>query len=143
MNRVVVFFLGILTGVALTLIILIGIGYYAVNNYDIHQSGVTYTPSVLVESDNDVLEEDSLASIQNRQYIEVTGRKGEVSLYINMPKDSVKCLLGKPSRVNMNSYGPFTTEEWNYDLPGRRTGSSIGHLKISFRNGLLQNVNEY
>jgi len=50
------------------------------------------------------------------QHIDVKGKKGEVTLYVGMPKDSVLMLVGKPDNVNLYSSGGTTSEGWNYNL---------------------------
>ena len=44
------------------------------------------------------------------QYIEVKGKKGNVTLHTGMLKDSVQILVGKPDEVNLNTYGSSTHE---------------------------------
>ena len=72
------------------------------------------------------------------QYIEVTGKQGEVTLYTGMPKDSVRILLGKPDEVNLRSYSFGSTEDWGYKINNQYTSD----LNVSFSDGKLESVRQ-
>jgi hypothetical protein len=88
----------------------------------------------------------SLGSNQNKQIenkktiqkIEVKGKKGRVSLYVGIPKDSVELLLGKPDDVRLNSMSSDTYENWGYKLKN----DYISDLEISFKNGKMTSVDQ-
>ncbi|MDR0895906.1 MAG: hypothetical protein LBN06_11510 [Prevotellaceae bacterium] len=72
------------------------------------------------------------------QYVEVNGRKGNVTLRIGMPKDSVRMLVGKPSSVDLRSHGFGTFEDWGYKLKN----NYISDLEIHFMDGVLTSVRQ-
>ena len=79
--------------------------------------------------------------IENRktiQKVEVKGKKGRVSLYVGIPKDSVELLLGKPDDVRLNTLSTDTYEDWGYKLKN----SYIPDLEISFKNGRMTSVDQ-
>lgn len=78
----------------------------------------------------------------NIQYIEVTGRNGDVTLHTYMPKDSVKILVGKPTRTNLMTIGSNNIEQWEYDFPGEGRYGNTRQLWINFENGKLDLVQE-
>ena len=59
------------------------------------------------------------------QYIEVKGKKGNVTLHTGMTKDSVRILVGKPDNVELRSYGN-ALEDWGYKI--RNSSVSAGLL---------------
>ena len=67
------------------------------------------------------------------QYIEVTGKKGDVTLHTGMPKDSVK-----PDEVNLYEIDNTHHEKWGYKLKEEYTAD----LKIDFENGELTGVSQ-
>lgn len=71
------------------------------------------------------------------------GRKGEVSLFTDMPKDSARVLMGKPTSVNMRSYGGVVTEEWKYEFPGEGKYGLGRSMTLEFRNGKLESIRDY
>lgn len=74
----------------------------------------------------------------NIQYIEVTGKNGPATLHNYMTKDSVKILLGKPDKTDMQSFGTnLVHENWRYEINDDYT------LSLDFENGMLTNVNQY
>lgn len=73
------------------------------------------------------------------QYVEVTGKKGDVKLHIGMEKDSVQILVGKPDDVNIHSLGNTTFENWGYNL-NKEYGTD---LDIDFENGRLKGLRQY
>ena len=74
----------------------------------------------------------------NIQYIEVTGKNGPATLHNYITKDSVKILLGKPDKADMQSFGTnLVHENWRYEINDDYT------LSLDFENGMLTNVNQY
>jgi len=71
-------------------------------------------------------------------YVEVRGKKGEVSLFVGMHKDSAKVLLGKPDEVRLNTIGRSTYEHWGYKIKK----SYIADLNVDFENGKLTGVTQ-
>lgn len=72
------------------------------------------------------------------QYVEVKGKKGNVTLHTGMPKDSVQRLVGKPDQVDLRSYGSTTLEDWGYKIKN----SYVSDLDIHFENGKLKSVRQ-
>ena len=70
------------------------------------------------------------------QYIEVTGRNGNVKLHTGMAKDSVQILVGKPDEVNFHSNGSISFEGWGYKLKNKY----VSDLNIDFIDGKLNGV---
>lgn len=96
--------------------------------------------------DEDVIEYDhsiKAKPVQNIQYVEIRGKKGEVTVHTNMSKDSVKLLVGKPTRTNLITMGSDAHEKWEYDFPGEGQFGTIRELQISFVNGELKEIREY
>jgi hypothetical protein len=73
----------------------------------------------------------------NVQYIEVRGRKGNVTLHTGMSKDSVRILLGKPDEVELRSYGN-ALEDWGYKIKNRY----MSDLEINFEDGKLKSLRQ-
>ncbi len=71
------------------------------------------------------------------QYIEVKGKKGNVTLHTGMPKDSVRILVGKPDEVELRSYGN-ALEDWGYKIKN----GYISDLEINFENGKLKSLRQ-
>lgn len=138
MNRGLVFFLGFLTGIAAAVIGIMFLGYLLANNPGLYPVENTPEPVERVIK----VEEDTILDVSKRQYVEVRGRKGEVSLYVGMPKDSVKTLVGKPTKVNMRTMGPFVFEDWVYIFPGQGAYGGHRHLTINFTDGALNSIQE-
>jgi hypothetical protein len=79
------------------------------------------------------------------QYIEVKGKKGNVTLHTGMPKDSVQILVGKPDQVSLNTYGSSTHESWGYKINNKHglpKEYQISDLDIDFVDGKLKNVRQ-
>ena len=72
------------------------------------------------------------------QYIEVKGKKGNVTLHTGMSKDSVRILVGKPDKVELRPFNFSTLEEWGYKIKN----NYITDLEISFEAGKLTSVRE-
>ena len=73
------------------------------------------------------------------QYIEVKGKKGNVTLHTGMPKDSVQILIGKSDKVDLHSIGNTTYETWGYKL---KKNSYYPDLNIEFKDGKLKSVRQ-
>lgn len=71
------------------------------------------------------------------QYIEVKGKKGNVTLHTGMTKDSVQILLGKPDNVELRSYGN-ALEDWGYKIRDNYTPD----LVINFEAGKLKSLRQ-
>lgn len=72
------------------------------------------------------------------QYVEVKGKKGNVTIHTGMPKDSVQLLVGKPDKVNLYSIGNTTHETWGYKLKN----NYLSDLDIEFEDGKLKSVRQ-
>ena len=71
------------------------------------------------------------------QYIEVRGKKGNVTLHTGMSKDSVRILVGKPDEVELRSYGN-ALEDWGYKI----RNSYVSDLEINFEGGKLKSLRQ-
>jgi hypothetical protein len=71
------------------------------------------------------------------QYIEVKGKKGNVTLHTGMTKDSVRTLVGKPDNVELRSYGN-ALEDWGYKI----RNSYLPDLEINFEAGKLKSLRQ-
>lgn len=71
------------------------------------------------------------------QYIEVKGKKGNVTLHTGMTKDSVRILLGKPENVALRSYGN-ALEDWGYKI----RNNYVPDLEINFEAGKLKSLRQ-
>lgn len=71
------------------------------------------------------------------QYIEVKGKKGNVTLHTGMPKDSVRLLVGKPDNVALRSYGN-ALEDWGYKI----RSNYVPDLEINFEAGKLKSLRQ-
>jgi hypothetical protein len=79
------------------------------------------------------------------QYIEIKGKKGNVTLHIGMPKDSVKILVGKPDEVNLDEIGNIHFEKWGYKITNKHRVPAeyqMPDLNIDFKNGRLNGVRQ-
>ncbi len=74
-----------------------------------------------------------------KQWFELPTKDGEISMYVNMPKDSVKLVMGKPNSVDVMSFGQSVRETWEY----RRSNRFSSDITITFLNGELINVSQY
>lgn len=70
---------------------------------------------------------------------EISTKNGLVKLYISMPKDEIKNLLGIPSTTDMYTSSNTVYEKWNY--MGRN--SVIPEFTFHFENGKLKSYNQY
>ena len=72
-----------------------------------------------------------------KHWIEIKSpRGGYVEVYIGMPSEEVKKLLGRPKSVTVNTYGDEVHEDWRYDLSG------YSWITIDFRDGKLRSVHQ-
>lgn len=71
------------------------------------------------------------------QYIEVKGKKGNVTLHTGMTKDSVRILVGKPDNVELRSYGN-ALEDWGYKIRNKY----VPDLEINFEAGKLKSLRQ-
>ena len=71
------------------------------------------------------------------QYIEVKGKKGNVTLHTGMTKDSVRRLVGKPDNVELRSYGN-ALEDWGYKI----RNNYMPDLEINFEAGKLKSLRQ-
>ena len=71
------------------------------------------------------------------QYIEVKGKKGNVTLHTGMTKDSVRILVGKPDNVELRSYGN-ALEDWGYKI----RNNYVPDLEINFEAGKLKSLRQ-
>ncbi len=71
------------------------------------------------------------------QYLEVKGKKGNVTLHTGMTKDSVRILVGKPDNVALRSYGN-ALEDWGYKI----RNNYVPDLEINFEAGKLKSLRQ-
>lgn len=71
------------------------------------------------------------------QYIEIKGKKGNVTLHTGMTKDSVRILVGKPDNVALRSYGN-ALEDWGYKI----RNNYVPDLEINFEAGKLKSLRQ-
>ena len=114
MKGVLIFIGGVITGVLLTLFFL-------------------FVLALGVKSKQNVGENAQI------QYIDVKGRKGNVTLHTGMQKDSVLILVGKPEEVRLNTIGNTTYETWGYKLRNKY----VSDLNIEFEDGELKGVRQH
>lgn len=96
--------------------------------------------------DEEVIVQDFLKQakpVENIQYIDIRGKHGEVTVHTYMSKDSVKILVGKPTRVDLRTYGNDAHEDWEYIFQGEGLYGTPRELRISFINGKLKEIHEY
>jgi hypothetical protein len=72
------------------------------------------------------------------EYIEIKGKKGNVTLHTGMPKDSVQMLVGKADKVDLYKIGYTNYEKWGYKLKNKY----ISDLDIEFKDGKLEGVRQ-
>jgi len=80
---------------------------------------------------------ENLSQDAEVQYIEVKGRKGNVTLHTGMTKDSVRILVGKPDNVELRSYGN-ALEDWGYKI----RNNYVPDLEINFEAGKLKSLRQ-
>lgn len=76
--------------------------------------------------------------IEQVHYIEVRGKKGNVTLHTGMSKDSVKILVGKPDETQLREFLNTYHETWGYKLKNKY----ISDLDIDFEDGKLKGVRQ-
>lgn len=69
-------------------------------------------------------------------YVEVTGKKGNVTLHTGMSKDSVQILVGIPDEIDSYEIGNTYYEKWGYKIENEYTSD----LNIDFEDGKLKSV---
>ena len=123
MKQILIFICGMIAGVLL----LYAIGYRK--------------ESVVREQLGRELIESSSQNLTNHdtevQYVEVKGKKGNVTLHTGMSKDSVRILVGKPDNVELRSYGN-ALEDWGYKI----RNNYVADLEINFENGKLKSLRQ-
>ncbi len=72
------------------------------------------------------------------QFIEVKGKKGNVTLHTGMLKDSVQILVGKADKVDLHSIESTAYEIWGYKLKN----NYYSDLNIEFKDGKLKGVRQ-
>ena len=86
----------------------------------------------------EALEPDSTVESESKDMIEIKSpRGGYVNVYIGMPKDEVKAVLGRPDKVDVNTFLGAVSETWQYDMP------NYSRMTIEFRDGKLEIINQY
>jgi hypothetical protein len=83
------------------------------------------------------LSDNSVNQDAEVQYIEVKGKKGNVTLHTGMTKDSVRLLVGKPDNVALRSYGN-ALEDWGYKI----RNNYVPDLEINFEAGKLKSLRQ-
>ncbi len=121
----------------------IGIGITCVSCVMILRFLIFYTALFFVANESlkyptPVLTEEARLPSDGPDYIEIRGKKGYVSVYFGMPKDSVKLLLGKPDEVEYSKIGKEAHETWSYKIRNRY----IADLRFEFRNGRMNRVDQ-
>lgn len=136
MNKGIMFLLGFFSGVFVTLIICATLWFGILAK---HIKTANYSKEYPeTEMTKDATTDLGMAS-DGRNYIDVHSKKGIVSLYFGMPKDSVKVLMGRPNRTSAMRKG---RESWDYDIPGAgRHGSSL-NVSLDFEDNKLSSVSE-
>jgi hypothetical protein len=81
---------------------------------------------------------ESINQVAEVQYVEVKGKKGNVTLHTGMPKDSVQALVGKPDKVDLHSIGNTAYESWGYKLKN----NYVSDLDIEFKDGKLKSIRQ-
>ncbi|MBS1523760.1 MAG: hypothetical protein JST50_22340 [Bacteroidetes bacterium] len=79
------------------------------------------------------------------QFIEIKGKKGNVTLHTGMSKDSVRILVGKPDKVNLYEITHTSYEEWGYKIINKHgipTEYQMPDLHIDFKDGRLSGVRQ-
>jgi hypothetical protein len=77
----------------------------------------------------------------NNESFELTTQKGVVKLHTNMPKDSVKILMGRPKSTSIDDSGfnGEVVETWKY----KGSNTYIDEFTILFSNGKLKSLSQY
>lgn len=114
MNRIIVFILGCLTGMLVTILVIFAFAAIFTEAQELGQESI-YSFSINYNNKN-------------------------TTLYLSMPKDSVKMLLGQPSDVRVSTILDDVHETWEYfdTFPG-----SYSPIQIEFINGMLTGANQY
>ncbi len=130
MKQTFIFIGGILTGALFMFLILyvISIRTESSEKEQLRQQLIETISNNLTDLDED-------AEIQ---YIEVKGKRGNVTLHTGMRKDSVQILLGKPDKVTMYTILNSTHESWRYKIRNKY----LSDLDIEFTDGKLEGVSQ-
>lgn len=77
----------------------------------------------------------------NNESFELTTQKGVIKLHTNMPKDSVKILMGRPKSTSIDDSGfnGEVVETWKY----KGSNTYIDEFTILFSNGKLKSLSQY
>ncbi|MCM1290866.1 MAG: hypothetical protein NC201_02145 [Prevotella sp.] len=135
MNRLPVFLIGFLTGGAIVFAIMF---LYSLSTHSLKEQKKE-TLEEFIAKNEQAMEQQKR---NNMQYIEVKGKDGEIILHTFMHKDSVKTLMGKPSRSDMMTIGTDNHETWTYEFPGEGLYEPARRLCIEFINGELESLSE-
>lgn len=100
------------------------------------QDGFMNDSELVVDASDVYVEEESS---ENKEFIEIRSpRGGYANVYIGMPKEEVKSVLGRPKKVKAhNGYGNVLYETWEYDLP------NYSWMTIEIKDGKLTSFNQY
>lgn len=120
--RIFTFIMGGIVGVVLFMYIMSLAGYNIVR-----QDRVISYPSVEAKK-------------TKAHYFTVNGPKGEVVLNTEMKRDSVRILLGKPTKTEFYGMGSGSSETWTYEIPGKNYFPRI--LTVDFKDEKLESVSE-
>lgn len=84
------------------------------------------------ESESEAISSTAQSGGKQVDYIEIKGPKGYVNVYIGMPKEEAKTLLGRADNVSVTTVGDDTHETWRY--------YDSSSLMIKFVNGKLKSI---
>lgn len=68
-----------------------------------------------------------------KHYFTIQMKNKEVELYVGMPKEEVRSVLGKPKSTDMMTIGGCVHETWRY---------SYKYTSVNFKDGKLDGVNQ-
>ena len=129
------FFLGFITGGITVFLALSLIGSIIRFNHKREINKISENLANIQENLSNIQED-----LSNIQYVEVKAGDRYVTLHTKMHKDSVKILLGRPSKIDMHSYANDVGETWMYKYADDRYGHS---LMIRFNNGKLESIQQF
>lgn len=139
MNRIIVFILGLISGIAIMLILFFITNLFSLKDLIKESKDIA---KEYVNEETELEEDFNEDKLTNIQYVELTGKNGDVTLHTYMPKDSVKLLIGKPTRISLMTIGNENHETWEYDYPGEDRYGVTSHLWLEFVNGKLDLIHE-
>ena len=110
------------------------------------EMGVIQNESEKVPSSKSKKRDKSISIVMNQhvspkndvKYFELSTHKGLIKLYIAMPKDEVKSLLGIPKTTEMHSVGDEVYETFNYMGRNRY----IPEFTLEFVNGKMKSYDQ-